>query len=88
MTKIMIDKMGQFPNNITVDEPIPGKAGFDDPIFFKNSYAKSDSGNREKPRQEPVENKNQKRYSVFFDFESFVQKRSHDLDKQKKRHDG
>jgi hypothetical protein len=41
MTKIMIYKMSQLPNNIAIDEPIPGELCFDDPIFFKKAYTKS-----------------------------------------------
>src|ERR1051326_2862981 len=87
MTKIVIDEMSQFPNNIPVDKPIPRKACFDDPIFFKKSYAKSNGCNREKTREKPVEYKDQKRNFVFFNFEPFVDNCSYNFDQQQQRHD-
>ena len=48
MAEIVIDEMGQLPNNITIDEPIPGKTCFDDPIFFEKSNTKGNCSNRKK----------------------------------------
>ena len=88
MTKIVIDKMSQFPGNISIDKPIPGKTCFEDPIFFKKSYAKSNGCNGEKARKEAVKYKNEERYFVFFYFESFVYKSSDDFNEQEQGHDG
>jgi len=88
MTEIMIYKMSQLPNNVAIDEPIPGKTCFNNTIFFEKTYTKSNGCNGEKTRNKPVENKDQKRYFIFFYFELFVNNRSCDLNKQKQRHNG
>jgi hypothetical protein len=82
MTKIVIYKMSQLPDNVAIDKPITSKPSFDDPIFFKKAYAKSNGSDRKKTRKKPVENKDQKRYFVLFYFESFVNNSSYDLNKK------
>jgi hypothetical protein len=48
MTKIVIYKMSQLPDDVAIDEPIPGKPCFNDPIFFEKTYAKRNGRNGEK----------------------------------------
>ena len=80
--------MSQLPNNIAIDEPVPGKTCFNDPIFFEKPDTKRNGRNGEKTRKKPVENKDQKRYFIFFYFKLFVYNRSCDLNEQKQRYNG
>ena len=72
--------MGQFPNDIAIDQPVPGKTRFDHPPLFKKAYAESNGGDGKEPGKKPVEHKNQEGHFVFFYFESFVHNRPYDLD--------
>ena len=35
MTEIMIDEMRELPNDITVNEPVPGECCVDDRVLFE-----------------------------------------------------
>jgi hypothetical protein len=47
MAEIMINEMREFPNNIAKYQPIPGKACFYQSVFFKQTNAKRNCGNRQ-----------------------------------------
>lgn len=39
MRQEMIDKVCKFPNDIAVNEPVPGKRGFKKRVFFEQANA-------------------------------------------------
>jgi hypothetical protein len=48
MAEVVIKKMTEFPNDITVNKPVPGKTGFDYRVFFKKTDAEYDGGDGNK----------------------------------------
>jgi hypothetical protein len=41
MRQEMVYEMRKLPDNIPIDQPVPGKAGFEYGIFFKHANTKS-----------------------------------------------
>ncbi len=60
MPEIVIDKMAEFPNNITVNKPVPGERCFNNCIFFEKAYAKNNYSNCDKPANYRIKNKRKK----------------------------
>jgi hypothetical protein len=36
----MVNKMAEFPNDIAIDKPVPGKCGFNNSMLLKKANAK------------------------------------------------
>ena len=87
MPQIMINKMRQFPDNISIQEPVPGKVGLQRRKTAQQSDTKPDRCNADEPAQEPVGDKNKKRHPVVLDPKTLVNQGAHDLDPQQKRDD-
>ena len=81
----MIDEMGKFPYDISIDEPIPGKAGFEERMFLKKSDAETHCGNGDKARYEPVKDNDEKRQFIIIYFESSVERSSYQFYQQQER---
>ncbi len=69
----MINEVCEFPDNIPVNKPIPGKAGFKDGKPVEETYAECHGGNRKKPGDEAVKDEYKKWHFVLFYPELFVQ---------------
>jgi hypothetical protein len=55
MRKEMVSKMGELPDNITVNEPIPGKGSLENSVFGKQAYAQGDHSERDEPAYECIQ---------------------------------
>jgi hypothetical protein len=72
MGKVMIYKMSQFPDDIAIDEPIPGEACIYNRELFKESDAKSHCSYGNEAGDKPVEDMNKKDHLVIGYSEFFV----------------
>lgn len=88
MTKIMIDEMSQFPDDIAIDEPVPGELGGQYGIFFKKADAKGYGGNGNKTGDEAVGHKDEERHAIVFDLKTFIGDSATDLYQQEERYHG
>jgi hypothetical protein len=55
MAEEMINEMPEFPDDITINKPVPGKAGFKDGVFFKEAYAKYYQRNGDEPANKSIQ---------------------------------
>ena len=60
----MINKMAEFPNDVTVNKPVPCKSSFKDGMFFKKPDAKYDCSNWNKSSDKSIQNIRKERYLV------------------------
>ena len=60
MTQVVVYKMCQFPYNIAVNKPIPGKTCLNNAMLFKCTDTKTYYRNRNKSRNKTVEYKMKK----------------------------
>jgi len=91
MTEIVIDKMGQFPDDVPIDEPVPFEGGVEGSVLFQETDTKGYGCNGDEAGDAPVGNKYKKGHPVVFDPESFIYKGAYDLDEEKEgnhRRDG
>ena len=87
VANIVIDEMGQFPDNIPIDQPIPREAGLQQRMRRKESNAKPHRRNTDKTGDEPVGDINKKRHPVVFDPEALVDEGADDLDQNQQWND-
>jgi len=72
MREIMIDEMTEFPDNIPVYQPIPGKTSFEKRMFLKKPNDKCNGSNGNKPRYKTVKYENEKWNPVIIHFKFFI----------------
>ena len=82
MTEIMINEVGEFPDDVAIDEPIPGEVSGQNGVFFKKADAKGDGCDGNETGDEPVSYKDKKWHAVVFDPEALVGGGPSDLDQQ------
>jgi hypothetical protein len=87
MAKIMIDKVCEFPDDVSVDEPVPGEFRFEDGIFFKKADAKGYGCDGDEAGEEAIDDKDEERHAIVFDPESFVGNGPSDLYQQQEGND-
>jgi len=75
----VIDKVGEFPNDIAVDEPIPREGGVQDRVFFEIRDTKGDGGDGYEPSDDPVCDEDEERRPIVFDPELLIHERAHYL---------
>jgi hypothetical protein len=51
----MVNEMGKLPYYISIDKPIPGKAGFENSEPFKKPHTEYDNGERNKPADDTIQ---------------------------------
>ena len=54
MSQVMVGKMAQFPDNISINEPVPGKMRLERSVSLKKTNTKSDHSNGNKPTHKTV----------------------------------
>jgi hypothetical protein len=69
MTEVMIDKMSKLPNDVTVNEPVPGESSVDDRVLFEQTDTEYDSSDRNEFAHEGIQHVREKRNFVFYRFE-------------------
>ena len=72
----MIDKMTKFPDNISVDKPVPGEGCFEDGMFFKKSDTKYDGRNGDKSSNKGIQHIGKERNFIIDSLE-FSEHQSH-----------
>ena len=82
MTKIVVNKVSEFPDDITIDEPVPGKAGGQYRILFKKADAKRYGCDGNKAGDEPVSHEHEERHAIIFDLKTFISDSAADLQQQ------
>jgi hypothetical protein len=55
MTEVVVKEVSELPNNIAIDEPIPGEAGFEYCVRFEQAYTKHNNCNGNKLANKGVE---------------------------------
>ena len=82
MTEIMIDEMCELPNDITVNEPVPGESCVDDRVLFEQPDTEYDCGYRNEFTDEGIEHIREKRNFVFYRFKFSEYKRLYYFDEK------
>lgn len=88
MSEIVIDEMSEFPDDVSIDEPVPGETGGEDGVFFEKADAKGDCCYGDEAGNEPVGYEDEERHAVIFDPEALVGYGASYLYQQEKRDDG
>jgi hypothetical protein len=83
MSQIVIYKMGKFPYDITIKEPVPGHGGLEGGIFLKKAYANGGHGNGDETTNESVEDIDQKYGLIDFGLGFFMNQPHNKLQYQK-----
>ena len=82
MTEIMIDEMCELPNDITVNEPVPGESCVDDRVLFEQPDTEYYRGYRNEFTDEGIEHIREKRNFVFYRFKFSEYKRLYYFDEK------
>lgn len=80
MRQEMVNKMRELPHNVPVNEPIPGKSGFEHGIPGKQADTQSHHGKRNDAADERVEHIGEEGYFVVNNAEPFIECSADDLD--------
>ena len=88
MSEIVINEMGEFPDDVSIDEPVPGEAGGHDGVFFEKADAKGDCCYGDEAGNEPVGYEDKERHPVIFDPEALIRYCATYLYEQEERDDG
>ena len=61
MAEIVIKKMTEFPNNIPINKPVPGKTGFKDRMLLKKPDTECNRSDRNKSSDDRIQHVRKKR---------------------------
>jgi len=88
MSQVMVGKVAQFPDNISINEPVPGKTCLERGVSLKKTDTISDHCNGNKPAHNTVKQVDQKDHFVHPGLGLFIYEPQDQFKDQKERDDG
>src|SRR5690349_21642187 len=85
VAEVMINKMAELPNDVSIYKPVPRKRGFEKGIPFKNTNAKHHCGNGNEPAYKAIQHIGEKRDLIINGFKGSEQQRLYKFKKQQHR---